>query len=274
MSVNRKALFLDMDGTTLDDKSRMSEENIQALAKTIEAGHEVVITTGRPMASAKLLLKKYGLDQIGCRYVIAFNGGMVLDAKKGEVLFQQTIPNSQMREMIFEARRQGVYIQTYEGEFVLSERDDENLHHYVGKNGMTYRLVPDLAEGLSEESCKALAIDIHSPKPLEAYAAKMADWAADKIDMYLSCREYLEIVPKGICKGKAVEAFCERLGIPLENSVSAGDEQNDISMLEVSGVGCAVANAQPEVIAAADYVTERDNNHSAVAEIVEKFILC
>lgn len=272
MSMNRKALFLDMDGTTLDDKSRMSDENIQALAKAIEAGHEVVITTGRPMASAKLLLNNYGLDKIGCRYVIAFNGGMVLDAKKGEVLFQQTIPLSQMKEMIMEARRQGVYIQTYEGEIVLSESEDENLRHYVGKNGMTYQVVPDLAEALQEEPCKALAIDIHSPKPLEEYAAKMADWAADKIDMYLSCREYLEVVPKGICKGKAITAFCERLGIPVENAIAAGDEQNDISMLEVAGVGCAVANAQPEVIAAADYVTERDNNHSAVAEIVEKFV--
>ena len=44
-------------------------------------------------------------------------------------------------------------------------------------------------------------------------------------------------------------------------------------MLEAAGVGAAMVNAAPEVKAAADYVTERDNNHSGVAEIVEKFCL-
>lgn len=273
MDMNRKALFLDMDGTTLDDRNQMSRENILSLEKAIERGHEVVITTGRPMASARLLLEKHGLDRIGCRYVIAFNGGMLLDAGTGEILFQQTISLPYMKELIFQARSQGVYIQTYAGERVLSEKEDENLLHYVGKNGMAYELVADLAEAIREEPCKALAIDIHSSEPLEMYASRLADWAEGKVDMYLSCREYLEIVPSGICKGRALEAFCRMAGIPAENSVAAGDEQNDISMLKAAGIGCAVANAQPGVLEAADYVTERDNNHSAVAEIVERFIL-
>lgn len=270
---NKKALFLDMDGTTLDDCHQMSKENIEALEKTVEAGHEVVITTGRPLASAKTLLKTYGLDKIGCRYVIAFNGGMMLDCKTGEILFSQTIPLPWLRELVWKAREADVYLQTYEGDAVLTERDDENLAHYVGKTGMPVKLVKDLAEEAWEEPCKALLINIHDQKRMLEFRSRMEGWAKDKVDMYFSCAEYMEIVPKGICKGNALRAFCERQGISIQNAVSAGDENNDLSMIQAAGTGCAVANALDHVKAEADYVTERDNNHSAIAEIVERFIL-
>jgi hypothetical protein len=63
------------------------------------------------------------------------------------------------------------------------------------------------------------------------------------------------------------------MDIPVEQTIAAGDEGNDLSMIQAAGTGCAVANAQEVIRAAADYVTERDNNHSAVAEIVERFML-
>ena len=44
-------------------------------------------------------------------------------------------------------------------------------------------------------------------------------------------------------------------------------------MLQAANIGCAVANAQESVKQAADYITENDNNHAAVAEIIEKFML-
>lgn len=56
---DKKILFLDMDGTTLDDKKRISKENLEALRRVTEAGHEVVITTGRTDSSAGYLRKSY-----------------------------------------------------------------------------------------------------------------------------------------------------------------------------------------------------------------------
>ena len=55
--------------------------------------------------------------------------------------------------------------------------------------------------------------------------------------------------------------------------MAVGDEGNDISMIQAAGIGCAVANGMEEVKRAANYVTERDNNQSAIAEVVEKFVL-
>lgn len=84
---------------------------------------------------------------------------------------------------------------------------------------------------------------------------------------------YQEIVPEGISKGFAVRWFCDYLGIPIENSVAAGDAQNDVEMLKAAHVGAVMCNAFPGIAEYGNYVTEHDNNHDGVAEIIHKFIL-
>ncbi len=62
-------------------------------------------------------------------------------------------------------------------------------------------------------------------------------------------------------------------GIPIENSVAAGDAQNDVEMLKAADVGAVMCNAFPGIAEYGNYVTEHDNNHDGVAEIIHKFIL-
>lgn len=64
-----------------------------------------------------------------------------------------------------------------------------------------------------------------------------------------------------------------RLGIPVENTVAAGDAANDLSMLRAAGIGVAMCNGTDEAKAAADAVTCRDNNHDGIAEIIEKYLV-
>lgn len=81
------------------------------------------------------------------------------------------------------------------------------------------------------------------------------------------------LLPEHVSKGHAVKKLCELLQIPLANTVAAGDQENDISMIEAAAVGAAMKNATDAVKASADYITENDCNHSGVAEILRKFIL-
>ena len=105
------------------------------------------------------------------------------------------------------------------------------------------------------------------------YQKKTNEWADGKVDRFFSSNEYLEHVAPGINKGAAVAFLCEYTGIPLCNTVAAGDAENDISMIKAAHVGCAMKNAEENVKKAADYITENDNNHDGVAEIICKFIL-
>lgn len=273
MSEEKKALFLDMDGTTLNDQKQISEETLEALEAAVKAGHEVVIATGRAPEGIGKMLEQYGLDRIGCHYVIGFNGANMVDVRSGEVLYRRPLPSDTLCRLIDLSRERQIYLQIYEGGRIYTEKPDENLEGYRKRIRLTVEIVPDLKAVPSGEVCKALAVNMQSANELVKFQNLLMEEMGDQIDSFFSNPAFLEIVPKGISKGTALEAFCARLGIPASNSVAVGDENNDLSMIRAAGIGCAVANASAEVRAAADYVTKRDNNHSAVAEVVRRFLL-
>ena len=82
----------------------------------------------------------------------------------------------------------------------------------------------------------------------------------------------IEVNAKGIHKGNALLQLGELLGIEREEIMAFGDGKNDLKMLETVGVGVAMANSVPEVLEAADLVTE-SNDRDGVAKIIEKYVL-
>ena len=71
----------------------------------------------------------------------------------------------------------------------------------------------------------------------------------------------------------AIKYLCNFLNIPIENTIAVGDERNDISMIKAAHIGIAVQNAVDAAKEAADDITENDNNHDAIAEVIGKYIL-
>ena len=76
MAENTRILFTDLDGTLLNDKKEITPGNQEAINQALEAGHKVVISTGRPLASGLIIAERAGLVKEGC-YIIAFNGGQI-----------------------------------------------------------------------------------------------------------------------------------------------------------------------------------------------------
>lgn len=82
----------------------------------------------------------------------------------------------------------------------------------------------------------------------------------------------IEINAAGVNKGTALVALGEMLGIPRESIMACGDGDNDVHLLREVGFGVAMANAQPLVKEAADYITA-SNDEDGVARAIEKFAL-
>lgn len=82
---------------------------------------------------------------------------------------------------------------------------------------------------------------------------------------------FIECLPPGIDKGLALEAMLPQLGLKREELMTFGDSFNDIGMIKYAGIGVAMANADEEVKAIADYVTD-SNNDDGIATAIEKYI--
>ena len=92
---------------------------------------------------------------------------------------------------------------------------------------------------------------------------------SENFDFIRSDKDYYEILPKGACKGNLVAKLAEILGIDMKYTISAGDNDNDISMLETTAVSFAVANASPLAKAAANHHTVSNEEH-AIAKIIDE----
>ena len=270
--MEKRMLFMDLDGTLLDDHEQITPGNRQALERALEWGHGVIITTGRPLKSALIQAQKLGLDKPGC-YTIAYNGAVIYDWEKQAQIFGRTLDIPTVLDIFDYVNPQGFHLQTYDTWDVLVEPkgDDAIVRKYCNRILMDFRVIQDVHTDLVEEPVKVLIIETEDREKILQLQANLEDRFAGKVDTFFSNPTYLEVVPKGMNKGEAVKMLCRMLNVPIENAVSVGDAANDLSMIQAAGIGVAMANGTDEVKAVANYITICDNNHDGIAEVVERF---
>ena len=273
-----KILFTDLDGTLLDDNKDISAEDMSAIRKMIAAGHKFVMTTGRPLTSVKKLASRYGFLEAGF-YLVSFNGGLIYDCESQEAILTRYIPVEEVKAIMDAAHACGMHAHTYSGDLVVSEYETEQLKTYCHLMQMDYVVVKDIREYYGQfinvvvkPPIKVNIITPFDHSSLESFRAEMRKTTAGKLFDVFSKPEMLEFSHMKSNKGDAVRFMADFYKVPMADTIAVGDEENDCPMIEAAGVGVAMANASPVVRNVADYVTERDNNHSGIAEVIEKFV--
>lgn len=270
--MNHKILFVDLDATLLCDDKSISARNREAIKRMLDEGHYLVLATGRPVESARVVARELGLTIPGC-YMIAFNGSVLYDCAADRILLKRTMPIDVVQELFERAAEAGLYIQTYNNTDVLTTHHTKELDYYIKKSRISYKLAPNILDILEEEPQKVLLIALDKKERLVKFQRDNLNWEKGKCNSFFSCKEYLEYCPIHTSKGTGVEYLTKILNMPADCTVAVGDEENDIAMIEAAHIGIAMKNGIDKVKKAADYVTENDNNHDAIAEVIEKFIL-
>lgn len=271
MKKTSKILFTDLDDTLLDSHKQITAENHHAIHDAVQRGHKIVLCTGRPLMGTTNLIQELGLTLPGS-YAVTYNGSVIYDCFRKQILYQKGIPIPYVKYIFQKSKQYNLVCQTYSDTHLLTSGFSPELEEYLSKSRMPYKIIPSLPAGLETEPAKVLVIGPEDQKQLNDYLEDIRDWAENKICLFYSSNIYLEHVPLGISKGSAVHWLCQYLHIPLENTVAAGDQQNDIPMLQTAHIGAAMANATEECKAAADFITKRDCDHSGFAEIIYNFL--
>lgn len=266
-----KILFVDLDATLLCDDKTISEGNRKAIRKMLDAGHYIALATGRPIESGRIVARELGFSTPGC-YMIAFNGAVVYDCAADHVLMKRSLPIDIVQELFEQAEEAGIYVQTYNNVDIITTRHTRELDYYRKKAGLSYKISPNVLDLLEEEPQKVLLIELEHRERLVRFQKKYLGWEKGKCNSFFSCPEYLEYCPVGTNKGSGLQYLTQILNMPADSTVAVGDEENDITMIQAAHVGVAMKNGTQAVKTAADYITENDNNHDAIAEVIEKFI--
>ena len=101
----------------------------------------------------------------------------------------------------------------------------------------------------------ATKVTMLHPGNVDAAAVRAAAESVEGVEWTWSLPMNTEVANAEASKGAAIAWLCDHLGVDTADAVAFGDGDNDLSMIRTAGDGVAMANAIPEVLAAADHVT-------------------
>ncbi len=258
----------DLDGTLLTSNKQISPLTYQALLDYAGAGNYFAICTGRDNVSALMTAGLLGLDFPGT-FVASYNGSHIYDIQRGETVYRCGIPLDVVTEIFRLAGDIGVHVHTYDDSFILTKTYDEETAYYRRVIKTPLRLIDDPPSGLVLPAGKILCVALSDHERQEVLKKEVMRRFGHLVTTMYSCPEYLEIIPKESGKGRALIRLADHLGIPIDHTAAAGDAENDLPMLEAAGTGVAMKNGDGRVKAAAGMVTEADNDHDGLANVLE-----
>lgn len=267
-----KILFTDLDGTLLTGDKRISDTDLNSIRRMTEAGNQFVIASGRPLPSVLELAGKYDLIRPGL-FVSCFNGSVIYDCYNQKTVQRITVPFEDVQYIFDEAIKEGLHVHTYSDNEVIAAADTEELKFYLGHIHMPGIISTDFRAHLDHEPSKIIVMSFESRDRLIRFEKEHEAYTKGRLNTTYSCDFMLEYSSLNGSKGNSLLAMCQFLGVPVSDSIAVGDEENDLSMIMAAGVGVVMANGNDSVKEYADYVTENDNDHNGITEVIEEFIL-
>ncbi len=266
-----KILFTDLDGTLLNDQKQISSYTREMLDAWCAAGHRLVLCSGRDINSVNDVKNALELNYPGM-LLIGYNGGQIYDCDKKETLYKVSLSLEQVKYIMAEAKKQGVHCHTYSDTHIISPDASEELAYYQHAIKTPVIIADDVLTQLTEGPCKCIAVEINDHSRLEHFRDSIKSYAGEDIALMFSSKYYLEIFPAASGKGAALQKLCELLNIPIVLTVAAGDQENDLSMIQSAGYSIAMQNGSEAVKKAATIVTAGDNNHDGLAHALISLI--
>ncbi|AYC29000.1 Cof-type HAD-IIB family hydrolase [Paenisporosarcina cavernae] len=263
-------IVLDLDGTLLTDEKVISEKTLRTLQQAKQAGHEVMIATGRPFRASEIYYQQLGLSTP----IVNFNGAFVHNpSNRNWAIKHEPIDLNVVNEVIDA-------VHDYKFFNIIAEvKDDVYLHYHDEKLLDIFSFGnPNVTTGDIRTYLK------HDPTSLLIHADEMEvpsirqhleDVHAEVIDhrRWGAPWHVIEIVRSGLNKAVGIGHVHHELNIPKERIIAFGDEDNDLEMLDYAGIGVAMGNAIAPLKSIANEVTSSNNEDGIADFLIERLKL-
>lgn len=255
-------LVTDMDGTLLGADKSISDENLQAIERFVALGGRFTLATGRIVSSVRRYVDRLPVNAPA----ILYNGGVIYDFADDRTVWERTLPLADAKAVMERMLRHypgigaEIYPKGWDVPFLVNRNEVTARHFRV--EGFEERPDPVPPEPWNKIlfAWEPARLNDITPMLPELMGAAEMEWIR-------SDDKYLELLPKNSTKGHALDELVRLIGIDPAKSIALGDHLNDLEMLRRAGVGVAVANAHPELRAAASHHGKHHEEH-AVADVI------
>jgi len=271
---NIKLIALDLDGTLLNMEKKVPQGNYQALKECEKAGILIVPATGRGVGGIPPMIRELP----GANYAITTNGAVVADLKNNKAIKTCGLSNEMIQRILNIAKKYHSATDPFiDGRAITEPASIDHMDEFGLSPEMqklirdTREVVPSVMEYVKTTGAEAEKVNIFMADLEEREVLRKELMAIPELSISSSMYNNLEVNAKGADKGSALLWLADYLGIDREETMSFGDGENDIPMIQAAGIGVAMENALDTVKAAADMITLK-NDEDGVAAAIRKII--
>ena len=245
--MNKKYIFLDVDGTIIDHSTNsIPKSTIEAIKLLQQTGHEVILSTGRPPSLFYGIEKKLNIDSY-----IASNGRIVF--YEGKQILNDYINKEVIKELVkvaeenkidlaFESMTDYVLNSQYSN---LSNKFSDVFHLEYPKVSRHYHLKHDIYQ----------MVLFYTKKDYTKFEKMFPT-----LNFHYANEYGIDINEKGGMKELGIKTMIEKYNINIEDTIAVGDGFNDISMIEYAHLGIAMGNAPKAVKNVSNMITDSVDN--------------
>ncbi|GAE31043.1 Cof-type HAD-IIB family hydrolase [Alkalihalobacillus hemicellulosilyticus] len=282
-----KIIATDLDGTLLNEKHIISNENAAAIRKAQKSGIEVVVATGRSFSAAYKPLQQ---AELNCP-IICLNGAQIYTLEQ-ELIYNAPLDRSSCFEIQKACQEEGMYFEVFTNKGGYSDSRDKFIQVMVD---IALSANPELkredVETLAKQRFQDEEIEVIQNfeklfnnteiTPYKILAFSILDHELEAVRNRLKDHEQLAITSSGFSnlefnhpnaqKGIALSYYANQKGISMIDVTAIGDNFNDESMISMAGWGVAMGNAEDGIKEISNYVT-KTNIENGVAHAIEKVL--
>jgi len=274
-----RLIAMDIDGTLLDSRGQVPEENARTVGEAASRGIEIVLVTGRRFDFARPIA-----DALPCDLHLIVNNGALIKSKDGETHQRLLLPSATARRVLeampeFRDIAAVVFDRPRERQVIMErvDWDDPQRGGYFRRNRAFIAEVEPLVDCLNGED----PIQVMYTGPCEPMRQIMRRLEVLPMagEFTLALTEYsardfslLDVLRLGVTKGVALGEWARRRGIPREEVMAIGDNWNDREMLEFAGRPVVMGNSVPELKSLGWAITG-SNDENGLAQAIRTYAL-
>lgn len=264
---NIKIVFVDIDGTLVNKRKRVTLKTRKSIKKIVDKGIYVVLVSGRDVLHTIDKSRRALASPI----VISSNGSEIYNYNKQETIFIDKIENEKIKKVWAYCNKNeiGLLIKSISGKYTNK--------YLIGKDKENGILITNEKELKKIEFSQIVFVcnDIEKMLKAKEYITNLnlsiTNYSESFLDNTISDRYRLDINNKNVSKGVAITKLLKYLNIEKENSLCFGDFINDLDMFDACGTKVAMENACDSLKEKADYITS-SNNKNGVAKFLDKYL--
>ncbi|MDR6225125.1 HAD family hydrolase [Desmospora profundinema] len=223
-----KLIVTDLDGTLLDEEKLVREEDRKTLMEAVRDGSQLCLASGRMQAELEQVMDVIGIPAHG----VSQNGAFVR-TREGEPLVKHVFTPDLAVALFEETQGEDLFMLVCLEHQLLSHRRVGMAELVESRLFSSVRLMPELGSALLRQEVMPCKFSYFGEmERIEKLKSRLERRFGEEVDLFISDRDCLDVMPRGISKGRGLQVLVERLGISREQVLTIGDAFNDVSMFE------------------------------------------